>query len=315
MDQYSLSNEYFDHDFGNGDACHAESRTQLVALLTLATMGVEIGIGWWSGSMALLADGVHMGAHALALGLSTLAYRFTRKFAKDRSFSWGSGKINGLVAYTNALFLLLTVGWIFLESADHLLHPVLMHYKEAAAVAFLGLLVNLLSVFILIRGLWRSEKPQHVGHTHVSGVDHQHDSNFQAVLIHVLADSLTSVAALLGIIAAWNWGWNWLDPLIGLVASAVILKWTLGLLSHSTSILLDREANSTLRNQVVTALKRVNPSVDIADLHIWAVAPKSWVVVAMVKCPSAYSSERYRQALAEIELVHHPIVEVVTTLD
>ena len=297
MNTYQAEQAVFDHVFGNTQRISDESRTQWVSILTFLTMIAEITVGVWSGSVALLADGIHMGAHALALGLATLAYRFTRKYANDRRLSWGSGKINGLVAYTSSLFLLFTVVSIVYEACERLLHPTFLHYEEALIVAFVGLVINLLSVFILIK----------------APVDHscgKHDHNFKAALIHVIADSLTSVGALVGILAAWVLGWNWVDPVVGLIASWFILKWVINLIKSSAAVLLDREADPALREKVLKALRTLSPEVIVLDLHVWAVGPDTWVVVAILNSKDPYTSEDYRAVLARIPGVNHPVVEL-----
>lgn len=297
--------DYISHDFGNHTVYRQEKKIKWVVLITLMTMTAEISTGIWAGSMALLADGVHMGVHALALGLASFAYYFTRKYATDRSFSWGSGKINGLIAYTNAIFLVITVLLIIYESLARLIHPVLMHYQEAALVAVLGFLVNAISVLIFIHDSSASDS------TNMAASYHEHDHNFKAVISHVLADTLTSVGAIAGIMAAYFFGWNWLDPVIGLLASLLILKWCYSLLKQSSSLLLDKEADFSVRQQVIDALKKVNPRVKIIDLHIWCVGLNSWVMVALLHSSANYSSEDYRLAVEEIKGMHHPIVELL----
>ena len=300
--------DYISHDFGNHAVYRQEKKIKWVVFITLIMMLTEISTGAWAGSMALLADGVHMGIHALALGLASFAYYFTRKYATDRSFSWGSGKINGLIAYTNAIFLGITVLLIVYESLSRLVHPAVMYYQEAALVAVLGLLVNVISVFIFLHDSSIPDISADIDD--IKADHHQHDHNFKAVISHILADTLTSVGAIVGITAAYFFGWNWLDPVIGLLASLLILKWCWSLLKRSSSLLLDKEADFSVRQQVIDALKRVNPGVKIVDLHIWCVGLDSWVVVALLHSSANYSSEDYRLAVEEIEGIHHPIVEL-----
>jgi cation diffusion facilitator family transporter len=300
--------DYISHDFGNHAVYRQEKKIKWVIFITLMTMVAEISTGAWAGSMALLADGVHMGVHALALGLASFAYYFTRKYATDRSFSWGSGKINGLIAYTNAIFLVITVLLIVYESLGRLIHPALMHYQEATLVAVLGLLVNVISVFIFMHDSSASNISANMAD--MTADYHEHDHNFKAVISHVLADALTSVGAIVGITAAYFFGWNWLDPVIGLFASLLILKWCWNLLKQSSSLLLDKEADFSVRQQVIDALKKVNPGVKIIDLHIWCVGLDSWVVVALLHSSANYSSEDYRLAVEKIKGMHHPIVEL-----
>ncbi|QRN41497.1 MAG: CDF family Co(II)/Ni(II) efflux transporter DmeF [Neisseriaceae bacterium] len=316
MDSNNTSDRTIQHDFGNHSIYQEEKKTKLVTVIIVVTMIAEIIVGVWSGSMALLADGVHMGGHALALGLATLAYYLTRKYADDRSFTWGSGKINDLVAYTSSILLMATIAFMIWESVSRLFHPVQMLYEEAVMVAFIGLLVNLFSIFILLRN--PENEHTHGIHDHCSHSENRnnidlnsYDNNFKAAIIHVVADSATSVAALLGIFIAWIWGWDWLDPMIGLIASMVILKWSVGLLKNSGSVLLDKESGSGIKKQVVDSIKTVNPQAHIMDLHIWSVGPKSYVVVAIIgSSVDQDSSSRYRSMLEQIEGVYHPVIEI-----
>lgn len=321
---------WHDHGFGQGQTNQAESRVRLVAFITLVVMVAEIAAGWWTGSMALLADGLHMGGHAVALGLAASAYWLTRKYAQDRRLSFGSGKILDLSAYTSALLLGLSTLWLIPESIDRLVRPQALMPVEALVVAVLGLCVNLVSAWLL-----GASNP---GHTHGHHVDHDHhdhghahhhhehhhheqhphqhhahphDSNLQAALMHVVADALTSVAAIVGLLAAWLWGWNWLDPLIALVAACLVLRWAWILVRQSGAVLLDAQAPSELREQVSQRLAEVADS-QVADLHLWSVGQGRWTLVASVISHETVAPERYKAALATLEGLHHPIIEIHT---
>ena len=235
------------HDFGQEGIRPAERRVTTVAMLTVAVMGLEIAAGWWTGSMALLADGVHMGGHAVALGLAAGAYALSRRYARDRRLSLGSGKINDLAAYTSALLLLASTVWTAVEAAQRLLSPEPLRPTEALIVAVLGLAVNLLSAWLL--GDAHDHDHEH-GHGHNDPHDHVQDHNLGAALAHVLADAVTSVAAIVGLLAAGAWGWTWLDPLIALLALGVVARWAVGLLRQTGVVLLDAEGPAELRRQV-----------------------------------------------------------------
>ncbi len=304
------------HDFGHGKRSRAENRTLVATVLTLITMVAEIIGGWLTGSMALLADGVHMGGHTVALGLAAGAYYLTRHHAENRRFSLGSGKIGDLAAFTSALLLGLSVIWLVYESILRLINPTVLLAREALLVAVLGLIVNLLCAWLL------AGSNDHV-HDHYSVHDkkennnpehkqshHHHDHNLRAALVHVIADAVTSVAAIIGLIAAWAWGWNWLDPLIALVASAVILRWAVGLLRQTGAVLLDAEAPEAMREQVRQRLESV-PDSQVVDLHLWSVGQKSWVLVASVVCHSHAGPEDYKERLADLPQIHHPVIEVM----
>lgn len=296
----------YQHDFGQGKRSKAERRTLVATVLTLLTMIAEIIGGWLTGSMALLADGVHMGGHTVALGLAAGAYYLTRHHAENRRFSLGSGKIGDLAAYTSALLLGLSVIWLVYESIQRLLNPTVLHAREALLVAVIGLIVNLLCAWLLAG----SQDHQH-DHSHAAGHSHtQQDHNLRAAFVHVIADAITSVAAIVGLIAAWAWGWNWLDPVIALVASVVILRWAVGLLRQTAAILLDAEAPETMRKQVRERLESV-PDSEVVDLHLWSVGQQSWILVAAVVCHGEATPDDYKNSLTDMPQIHHPVIEVL----
>lgn len=302
------------HDFGQGKRSKAERRTLIATVLTLLTMIAEILGGWLTGSMALLADGVHMGGHTVALGLAAGAYYLTRHHAENRRFSLGSGKIGDLAAFTSALFLGLSVIWLVYESIQRLLNPTVLHAREALLVAVIGLVINLLCAWLLA-GSHDHLHDHHHDHEHEHKHEHKHtnqhqDHNLRAALVHVIADAVTSVAAIVGLLAAWAWGWNWLDPLIALVASVVILRWAVGLLRQTGAILLDAEAPEAMRTEVRKRLESVADS-RVVDLHLWSVGQQSWVLVASVVCHTQADPEDYKDQLTDLPQIHHPVIEVL----
>jgi len=295
------------HDFGQEGIRPAERRVSMVAMLTVAVMGLEIAAGWWTGSMALLADGVHMGGHAVALGLAAGAYAMSRRYARDRRLSLGSGKINDLAAYTSALILAASTVWTAIESAQRLLSPEPLRPTEALVVAVLGLAVNLLSAWLL--GGAHDHEHDH-GHGHDDPRDHPghvHDHNLGAALAHVLADAVTSVAAIAGLLAAW--GWTWLDPLIALLALGVVARWAVRLLRQTGAVLLDAEGPAELRRQVSARLEAVAGS-RVTDLHLWSVGQGAWTLAASVVSHGPAATEVYKAALAGLPGIHHPMVEI-----
>ena len=308
------------HDFGQGKKRKAEQRTLFVTILTLVTMVAEVFGGWITGSMALLADGIHMGGHALALGLATAAYYFTRRHANDRRLSLGSGKIADLAAYTSALFLGVSVVWLVFESIHRLLNPQALMAKEALLVAVIGLIINLLSAWLLAgsddacqghnHALSHEHKHEHThNHGHAHQHEHQQDNNLKAALVHVIADAVTSVAAILGLVAAWLWGWLWLDPAIALVASVVVLRWAVGLLRQTGAVLLDAEAPETLREDVLKRLNAVEGT-QVMDLHLWSVGQGAWTLTASLVNHLPTSPAVYKQQLSNLSGLHHPVIEV-----
>lgn len=303
----------YHHDFGHGKRSKAEKRTLIATALTLLTMTAEILGGWLTGSMALLADGVHMGGHTIALGLAAGAYYLTRRHAENRRFSLGSGKIGDLAAFTSALLLGLSVIWLVYESIMRLVTPTTLHAREALLVAVIGLIINLLCAWLLAGSHDHHHDHHHDhGHRHPDSHSHRHqDHNLRAALVHVIADAVTSVAAIIGLIAAWIWGWNWLDPLIALVASAVILRWAVGLLRQTGAVLLDAEAPEAMRENVRKRLESV-PDSQVVDLHLWSVGQQSWMLMASVVCHTQAGPEDYKNQLADLPQIHHPVIEVLT---
>lgn len=198
-----------------------ETKTLWVVLLTAVTMVVEIIYGLSTKSMALLADGIHMGSHVLAIGLSWLAYVIVRKASKSKRFTGNSDKILSLSGYTSGLMLLIFALVIIVEAAQRFFNPVEIVYKEAIWVASIGLVVNIASAFLLHH-------------------DHDHsDHNIRAAYIHVIADALTSLSAIVGLIAAMIWDIPFIDTIAAIISSLVIIKWSVGLLKDSGKVLLD----------------------------------------------------------------------------
>lgn len=200
-----------------------ENKTLWVIILTLLTMGAEIAYGYWTHSMALLADGYHMGTHALALGLTFTAYVLMRKCAGSARFPCGTEKIGVLAAYTSAIFLGLTGIWIVIEAIDRFFNPLAIEFNEAITVAVIGLIVNVVCIIIM----------EH-------GDEHENtDYNFQAAYYHILADVLTSVLAIAALVIGKYINMVWLDAVIGALGGALIIKWAGGLLKHTIIILID----------------------------------------------------------------------------
>ncbi|QSR34967.1 cation transporter [Marinobacterium iners] len=295
----------YPHDFGQGHKRKAEQRATLVTLLTLVTMLAEVIAGLVTGSMALLADGIHMAGHAMALGLAALAYYLSRRHAHDRRLSLGSGKIADLAAYTSALLLGVSTLWLIYESIHRLLKPTELMPQEAMIVAIIGLAVNLVSIWLLSGQHEHHHSHSHSEHAH----EHHEDTNLRAALVHIMADVLTSVAAIAGLAAAWLWGWTWLDPAIALVASLIILRWSWGLLRQTSGVLLDREGPDTIRHAALEQLRK-HDDTTIVDLHVWSVGQGAWTLVAAVVTHGNTTPEEYRADLCAIEDLYHPIIEV-----
>ena len=251
-----------EHSFGQDKKRSSETRTIIVILITASMMCIEIVAGLAYGSMALLADGLHMASHAAALSISAYAYYFARKRAHDRSFSFGTGKVNSLGGYTGAILLLIFALMMVYESIHRLLKPEDILYNQAILVAVIGLIVNGASMLIL-----GHDEHHHHGH------DHGHDHNLRAAYLHVLADTLTSFLAIIALLAAKFYAWNWMDPIMGIIGAILITKWSIGLLKQSGNVLLDRQGPDHLVKSVEKVIKSMPSKPEIVDLHIWLIGP------------------------------------------
>jgi cation diffusion facilitator family transporter len=239
MHSHSIDQWTHDHNFLGSRHDRHERRTWFVVALTATMMVGEIVVGWLSGSMALLADGWHMATHAAALGIAALSYLFARRQASNSHFTFGTGKFGDLAAFSSAIILTMIAIQIAYESAVRLLHPVPIAYGEAIAVAALGLVINILSAWLL-----RDEHDHHHGHGHDHDHDHDHihahgrqyhDNNLRAAYVHVMADAATSVLAIIALLVAMYAQWVWADPAVGIIGSLVIASWAYGLLRASGS--------------------------------------------------------------------------------
>ncbi len=288
-----------------------ERRTWLVVALTTVMMVVEIAAGLIFNSMALLADGWHMATHAGALAITGLAYRYARKHADDPRFSFGTGKIGDLAGYTNAVVLCIVSLFIAYESVERLINPLDISFTEAMVVAVMGLIVNLVSAFLLHGGHHHGHDhghhhghDQHHGHSH-DGADH----NLRAAYLHVLADALTSVAAIVALAAGRFLGWGWMDPIMGVVGALVIAKWAIGLLRDTGKVLVD-VAPAPLVESVRQRLEQQHGE-HVSDLHLWRVGPGHYAaVVSVLSHADAPSSEDYKLLLEDVPGLSHVTVEV-----
>jgi cation diffusion facilitator family transporter len=307
-----------DHIFlGESHDRHAR-RTWFVVCLTLAMMVAEIAGGTVFGSMALIADGWHMSTHALALGIAALAYRFARRHQHDPRFSFGTGKMGELAAFTSAIVLMLIAVYILAESVARLRAPVAIHFNEATWIALLGLIVNLVSAALL----FNSEAHGHDhGHTHDDDHDHARghddgsdhhllkgDTNIQAAFVHVLADALTSVLAIAALLGGRFFGWIWLDPVIGIVGAVVIISWGVGLLRTAGSVLLDMVPSRELSQRIKARLEQDGDR--ITDFHLWQLGPKHAALIASIMSDDRRDAAYYRARLDGIAGLSHVTIEV-----
>ncbi len=297
-----------DHVFlGHGHA-RAERRARLVAALTAAFMAVEIAAGLAFGSMALLADGIHMATHVGALGLAAAAYWLARRHAGDARFTFGSGKFGDLAAFASAIVLGIAGLAVAAESVDRLVAPVTVHYREALLIATLGLAVNLVCAFILGGG------HEHA-HDHAHDHGHDHDHNLRAAYIHVLADAATSLLAIAALSAGLLWGARWLDPAVGIVGAGVIGSWAYGLVRDSGLVLLDAQDDPELAAGI-RALIEGELGARISDLHLWRLGPGHKGLIVSLVSPDATSAEDIKRALAaRFPALSHVTVEVAVCAD
>jgi len=296
-----------DHGFGQDRVRPAEFRTLLVVALTAVTMVAEVAAGIAFGSIALLTDGLHMASHTAALGISLLAYVFARRHARNRAFSFGTGKVNALAGFASALLLVFVTLLMLWESLHRLVDPVAISFDQALVVTLVGLAVNIASAAILMRGPSGDDaEHHHHGHGHAH---EEHDHNLRGAILHVLADIATSMLAVLALLGGKHLGASWLDPAMGIVGAAVIARWSWGLLRDTGRVLLDQEAPADLREAVRGAIEADGDS-RIADLHVWSIGPGLFTTVLSVVSHEPRSPEHYKALLpAGLGLVH-PVVEV-----
>ncbi len=302
MIAYDLDKWRHRHDFHEGSR-QGERNTKRVILLTLATMVLEIATGMLSGSMALLADGWHMGTHAVALGITLFAYRFARRHADNPRYSFGTGKVGVLGGFSSAVVLALVAVLMAAESLERLFTPVTIRFNEAIAVAFIGLTVNLVSAFLL-------QHHAHHGHGHdAHRHPHHHDHNLKAAYLHVLADALTSVLAIVALLTGKALGWVWMDPVMGIVGAIIIARWAYGLLRDTSKVLLDRDVDLQTVSQIYDRIESKSDG-KITDIHIWRIGSGQLAGIISILTPNPQAPEFYKQLLEDFEELVHITVEV-----
>lgn len=279
-----------------------EKRTLLVVVITFLTMIAEIVFGWLTNSMALLADGWHMGTHAFALGISLLAYILAREYAHDRRFTFGTWKIEILGAYSSAIVLGLVGAAMVFTALNRLFKPLAIHYNQAIIMALIGLAVNLLSAAILN---FHGRHPKQDGHGHDHGQEHwRRDLNLRSAYLHVLADAFTSVLAIAALLGAKYFGLVWLDPAAGILGAALILRWAVSLLKETAGILLEREMDSPLVGAIREQME-ADGDTRVSDLHLWKVAQDKYAcIIALVSAKDRPLSDYKARLEGFGELVH-----------
>lgn len=299
MHAHDLSVWEHDHVFNQDKRQAGERRTLLVVMLTASMMVVELIAGVVYGSMALLADGLHMASHATALGISVFAYVAARRLAADRRFAFGVGKINSLAGFASAVLLLGFALIMVTESVDRLIEPQSIAFDQALIVAVLGLLVNGFSAWLLI-----STPHAHGGHGH-----EHHDHNLRAAYLHVLADALTSLLAIAALLAGKYWGANWLDPTMGIVGAMLVTRWSYGLIRASAQVLLDRQASEDMLGSVRAALESA-PGDRLSDLHVWSIGHGIYAAELAIVTHTPLPPEHYKSLIPTGLNIVHSTVEV-----
>ena len=295
-----------DHVFDAGNPA-AERSTRAVMWITAAMMVVEISAGWWFNSMALLADGWHMSSHALAIGLSAFAYATARRHAQDSRYAFGTWKVEVLGGFASAILLLGIAVLMAWASLERLFQPQAIHFREAIAVAVVGLAVNIVCA-VLLGGTKHHHGEAHHHHDH----EHHHDLNLRSAYVHVIADAATSVLAIAALAGGLVFGWGWLDPIMGLVGAGLVAVWSIRLIQNTSKVLLDREMDHPVVAEIREAVESPGPGeTRVSDLHVWRVGRERFACAVSVVTHDAHlTPERVRQQLAAHHEIAHVTVEI-----
>jgi cation diffusion facilitator family transporter len=322
MTDHDLADHAHHHDARASAAGKAERRTRIVVGLTLVMMIAELVVGWMTGSLALTADGWHMGTHAGALGLAVLAYWYARTRAGHDAFTFGTGKVYALAGYTSGVLLAAVALWMSIEAILRLTSRPVIDFADALPVAVIGLIVNLASAFVL--GTGHDKKPDHDhdhdhdhGHDHAHGHGHAHghahhhgaDHNLRGAYLHILADTLTSVLAIVALVLGYTMGWWFLDPAMGLLGGAVILGWSVGLCRTASRQLLDVVPDVEHEKQVRARLEAID-DVRVADLHVWELGPGQRSCIVSLVTSTPRDVDYYKQEILAAVPVAHLTIEV-----
>lgn len=320
-----LSQFRHSHDHGAAAASH-ETKTRWVVALTFAMMVAELVVGYATNSLALTADGWHMGTHAGALGMAAFAYWFARKQSGSSAFSFGTGKVHALAGYTSAIVLALIALLMVVESLRRFFHPEPIAFSQALPVAVLGLVVNLVSVKLLHADEHlhdehgehdhehddheHDHEGDHGDHEHEHAHAHGHDHNLRAAYFHVLADALTSVLAILALLGGRYFGWMFLDAAMGIVGGLVIARWSYGLCRQAAKQLLDVVPSEALARRIREQIESTFAGASVVDLHLWDIGPGARACIVSVAAPNPQAPSAYRDALVLIASLQHITVEV-----
>ena len=304
MHTHQLEGWTHSHVFNQDKRRPGENRTILIVVLTAVMMVIEIWTGLIYGSMALLADGLHMASHTVALGIAVFAYVISRRLASNRRFAFGVGKNNSLAGFASAILLLGFALAMAIESTDRLINPVAIAFDQAIVVAVVGLFVNSLSAWVLI------STPHEHGHSHDHNHEHHgHDHNLRAAYLHVLADALTSLLAIVALLAGKYIGAAWLDPAMGIVGAALVTRWSYGLIRETGKVLLDNQADERHLGDLREAIER-DSSDRITDLHVWSIGHGIFAAEVAIISDVPESPDHYKSLIPESLQIVHATIEV-----
>lgn len=293
MQDHSVSRHH-QHQFDEGNPL-AQKRILIGTILTASMMVLEVFGGWFFNSMALLADGWHMSSHMLALGLAYFAYRAARHYSKDHRFSFGTWKIEILAGYSSAILLMVVAIFMAFQSVQRLFNPIEIFYNEAIPIAILGLVINLICAWLL-----------HDGHHH-----HHHDLNQKAAFLHVVADAVTSIFAIIALFAGKYFGWDFLDALLGILGAILVAKWSLGLIKETGKTLLDAEMDHPVVEEIREVIAEFPKHIEITDIHVWKVAKgKFSCILALESDDVSLTADQIRHALSIHDEIVHISVEI-----
>lgn len=292
MHEHTIQNLQHHHDFSLKNE-RGERRTMYVLILTAITMVVEIVAGSVFGSMALLADGWHMATHVAAFLITIYAYRYARRYKKNAAYSFGTGKVSVLGGFASAVALAVVALLMLVESLHRLVDPQAIQFNAAIGVAVIGLVINVISAFLL--------KDDHH--------HHQHDHNLKAAYFHVLADALTSLLAIVALLAGKYFGWHWLDPAMGVVGAVIITRWSYGLVKQTAPILLDGSIDEQYKLKVKDCIERDSDN-RVSDIHIWKISPSHYAAIISLVTDHPQANAYYKNLLTDFDKLAHITVEV-----
>jgi cation diffusion facilitator family transporter len=322
MHTESIAQWQHTHIFGQDKIRSGERRTLIVIIITSVMMTAEIVSGLLFGSMALFADGIHMGSHMIGLGISFLAYIYARKHAHDQLFSFGTGKVNALAGFSSAIFLVFIALFMTYESVNRFIHPVSIEYNQAILVAFIGLIVNGASMLILGDNAHahlahdhhdhahaHADNPDHHSQTHTHTHTKGTDQNLKAAYLHVFTDALTSILAIIALFGAKFFQFNWMDPFMGVLGAFLVINWSVGLIRATSRVLLDHQIHPQTQQKIIRALEGYKDT-RVSDLHTWSIGPGIYSSEVSIVTKAPDSPDIYKALIPEDAGVVHTTIEI-----